>query len=288
MRLYEYTSAQEAPARAIATSVFSSLPAIASSGGRIAGAGVTGLLGHVYAPVGMETTGWTVMLVVFSLAVAGAIWRGPGHRRRQLAAGVLLVLASYGVIAVARSILQSADDSVIAALTRYHYVPSIALTIVLALALAQIAERVPLRLRAAVLVGWYAATLAGWIMLGPTIEHHQSDRDDTREVLRAIRATIDEQPPGATVRIPNAPFRSFPFYTWVPGRAGVFTMFYATNVVDGRQVLFVEPNARVRAAHRHGRRIGRLLVAPEGVGSGRLGTEMEGAAPRDRRPPIRT
>jgi hypothetical protein len=108
----------------------------------------------------------------------------------------------------------------------------------------------------------------GYFMFGPTIEHFRSDREETREVLRTIRATVEEQPPGATVRIPNAPFRPFPFYGWVPGRAAVFAIFHADNLVDGRRVVFVEPNQAVREAHRNGRRIGRLLVAPEEVGSG--------------------
>jgi hypothetical protein len=46
-----------------------------------------------------------------------------------------------------------------------------------------------------------------------------------------------------------------------PGWAAAFTVFFPSNVVEGRRVFFVEPDSDIRAAVRDGRRTGTLIVA---------------------------
>jgi hypothetical protein len=214
----------------------------------------------------MRSTYWYVTLAGFALAVAYAAWRLPGTPRRQIAACVLLAGSCYAIIALARSILQVAADPVIAATTRYHYAATIPLTILLCVMLAGAARRLPAAVRGALLVGWYAVAVAGYVTLGKTIDHHDTERAQTQEVLRAVDAAVAAQPPGATVRVVNVPFRPFPLYSFVPGWAAAFTMFHADNMVDGRRVVFVEANPQIITMHAGGRRIAKLLVSPDAAG----------------------
>lgn len=48
--------------------------------------------------------------------------------------------------------------------------------------------------------------------------------------------------------------------TLFPGWAGVFTIFFDDNVVDGRRVVFSDPDPKVIAAAGRGRRTASLLV----------------------------
>jgi hypothetical protein len=79
-----------------------------------------------------------------------------------------------------------------------------------------------------------------------------------------MRALIAAQPAGSTVTIANRTFFSVG-NQWIPptlfpGWAGVFTIFFDENVVDGRHVVFSEPDPKVIAAAARGRRTASLLV----------------------------
>jgi hypothetical protein len=262
-RWYESVSGVSAPVRLIVRNILSSLPDSLMIAARVTGVGVTRWLMSVYFSPTTSASVWYAVLGGFALVVAYAAWRSPTMQRRQMAACVLLALSCYGIIAAARSILQFAPDSVIAAVTRYHYAPTIALTILLCIMLAGVAPRLSSSVRAASLLAWYGVVVAGYLAVGPAIDHHEVERQQTQEVLGAIRAAVATQPPGSTVRITNVQFRPFPLYSFVPGWAAAFTMFHADNLVDGRHVVFVEANPQIIAMHARGRRIGRLLVPPE-------------------------
>jgi len=59
-----------------------------------------------------------------------------------------------------------------------------------------------------------------------------------------------------------------------PGWAGVFTLFFPSNVVDGRRVDFVVADPTVIEAHRSGKRTAGLLVPPASAPP--LGTAPQG------------
>lgn len=92
--------------------------------------------------------------------------------------------------------------------------------------------------------------------------------------VSAIEAEIGAAQ-GPRVCLPNRPFRAIGVATWddpryFPGWAAVFVIAFPANVVDGKEVRFIEPNRAVRefAARRRGRRSAGLLVAPEECAAG--------------------
>jgi hypothetical protein len=262
-RLYEYTARADAPARSIVGSLLSSVPAVVELFARIAGFGVSRWLTGFILPTPTPRLGWYLTLAAVSVAVLIAAWYVSPPVRRQIAACALLTAGAYGIIALGRGpLMQIAADALIQALTRYQYVAPIPLTIILCLVLAQLGGRIDPRLGFVALVTWYIIAGVGYARSGFVIDVHDTERQQTRQVLASIRAAIDAQPPGTTVRIKNAPFPPIPLQTFVPGWAGAFTIFYPDNVVDGRRLEFVEPGKHVFAAHRHGRRIRHILVMP--------------------------
>lgn len=262
-RLYEHTSSAAAPARSIVSGVFSSLPAVWSLFTRLTSFGIAEWATGFVFPTPAPLPGWTLALLVATLTLLFAVALSPATVRRRLAAGTLIVVAAYGTISMGRGALMAiAPDELIQRLTRYHYTAAIGLTMLLCLILAQLGRRIGAVVGCAMLVAWYAIAIVSYARSDFVIERHQLERDQTREVLDAIRAAIEAQPPGATVRIQNAPFPPFPLSAYVPGWAAAFTMFYADNIVDGRRVEFVEPAQHILVGHRHGRRIGRVLSSP--------------------------
>ncbi len=262
-RLYEYSSGASAPVRAIARSIFSVLPDAARTFARITGVGVTRWLMGCFYPASFDAAHWYIVLLLFLVVVALCAWRASGLARRQMAGCLLLALACYAVIAIARSILQVAPDTMIASLTRYHYAPTIPLTMLLCLMLRPLVDRLAGTPGVAVLVAAYAGLIVGYAWRGPVIDRHDLEREQTREVLDAIRDAALKEPPGATVRITNVQFKAFPLYVFVPGWAAAFTMFNDSDMVEGRHVVFVESNPNIIRSHGDGRRIGRLLVPPD-------------------------
>ena len=279
-RLYEYSSSAPAPVRSIARNIFSVLPDAVHTFARIMGVGVTRWLMGCFYPASFDAPHWYVGLVLFAIAVVLCAWRAPALVRRQMAACVLLALACYAIIAVARSLLQVAPDSMIAALTRYHYAPTIPLTMLLCLMLLPAAARLRAAVRRVILIAAYAVLIVGYAWMGPVIDRHDTERKQTREVLDAIRSAALNAPPGATVRIRNAQFRPFPLYAFVPGWAAAFTMFNADDTVEGRRVVFVESNPNIIASHGDGRRIGPLLVPPNEQEAVPAQKQPKRAAPR--------
>lgn len=262
-RLYEYTSNAEAPARSIVGGVFSSLPAVWSLFTRVSGFGIAEWATGFILPTPAPPQGWTIALIVATLVVVVTAVLSPAAVRRQLAAGALIVVAAYGTISMGRgTLMETAGDELIQRLARYHYAAPIGLTMILCVVLARLGRPIGPRLGYTALLLWYGVAAVSYARSDFVIEEHQLERDQTREVLDGIRAAIEAQPPGATVRLKNASFPPFPLSSFVPGWAAAFTIFHADNIVDGRRVEFVEYAKYIVAKHRHGRRIGRVLVSP--------------------------
>jgi len=83
-----------------------------------------------------------------------------------------------------------------------------------------------------------------------------------------FHSTARDTPRDQDVYIVNRNFKSvallYPRIEF-PGWAGLFSILFPTNLVEGRRVYFIEPDAAVRAAHRHSRRLAGVLIAPEDV-----------------------
>ncbi len=231
--------------------------------------GITGLVsGFLFGPW-LPPTLWDVVLAAFMIATVLAFRAGSPEVRRQLGACALLVLSSYGIVAAGRgmALYRVPVDSFIA-LTRYHHVALIPLTIILCLSLSQLGTMRPIsaRARALLLSGWLALTLAAYVVAGPKIEHWIKSRLETEKTVASIRASIDATPPGEAVYIRNRPFPPAPPvivpYVQFPGWAAVYVIFYPGETVDGRPVYFIEADAPTREAAKRGRRTRDLLVPP--------------------------
>ncbi len=195
-----------------------------------------------------------------------------GSVRRQVLAAWVLVVGCYAMIAIGRVGFYNLYPSieVMVAQARYHYAGTFPLAIVLCLALDRVGTwRWPgPRRGAAVLLIWIAATLFAYQRSAP-FEHNQEARKETLFAVAWMRARIAQSPPGQPVYFVNRAFFSVP-PIWVsayefPGWAGLFTIFFPDNIVDGRRVFFAEKEPSVIEMHQHGRRTDTLLVAPDKV-----------------------
>jgi hypothetical protein len=212
-----------------------------------------------------------VLAVTASVLALGlvALARARGVDRRRLAAFLLLAVGCYGTIAAGRAVFFDMGTLIYGVReSRYHYVGTIPLAVAIGLMLAWLGRSLPegRGLRYALLGGWVAATLALYAVTPPFIDLNDNARAETGRVLAAIRSAVAVAPPGTDVRISNRPFLSIgpmmirdPSF---PGWAGVFTIFFPSNVVDGRRVYFVVDDPKVLAAASHGRRTSGLLVPP--------------------------
>ncbi|HVP31600.1 MAG TPA: hypothetical protein VMW35_20820 [Myxococcota bacterium] len=248
--------------------------------------------------------------IAWGIAAASAlVWawafRGAAPaRRRQMLALAILPIAVYGLIALARSPMTvwfGLPLDWMASVPRYHYVATASLAGSVGLVLAEIADRVGLRIAqplrlpgwlapGAVVLGILAAALpyetaARAIELRFTAQMRASFADARAE----LRRRLDEAPPNAPVYIPNATFggvsairRLVPPANF-PGLAAVYVFAYPDGDPGGRSVYFVEPDAAVVAAVRaqEGTRISHILVTSDEA------AHAEGAAPPAESSPTR-
>jgi hypothetical protein len=230
-----------------------------------------------YAATYPSTASRTVA-AVFGTALVGAFWLGDPRRRRQLLAAATLALGVYGIVALGRAGFRSQDLAFWASQARYHYAGTIPLAMLLCLALRELGRRGPLRfLRPeALLAGWLAVGTIGWAQSSWRPESHAAARQEIEARLSEMDVEIDRAPAGSTVYLDNGTLSRAVRgpaidQAGLPGRAALFVIMHPSDVVRGRHVRFVEPDAGVRAvqAARHGR-LGSLLVAPEARAAGGL------------------
>jgi hypothetical protein len=237
--------------------------------GHLTALGLTRLLLGSY-PADWATVGvWYAVLGCFAIALIAAARRGGPALRRRLAAFTVLLLACYGAVALARAFfLAHAPEHVLPTVTRYHYIGQLILTIMLCLALNQIAPVLSERLRTLALVTWYTVAVSGYVCFATPIDHHLEARMQTERIRKVIRKALDTPPRRRDVYITNRRFVALPLPTAMfPGWAGVFTIFYPDNVVAGRRVYFVDDNPDTLAAAQRGRRTRTLLVPQRPAGA---------------------
>jgi hypothetical protein len=185
---------------------------------------------------------------------------------------MLLTASCYGVTAAGRIVLpdlMSRADAV--GQPRYYYVGLVTLALSLAAILAAVAEIAPAltRLRTPLLAAWLAAWLFVVWLRPPRIDHHDAARAEVYFLIAWMRTLAHQVPEGELVYIPNLLFQSVSplFFSrrGFPGRAGLFSIYFPNQMIDGRRVVFIEADAGTRAALRNARRLTGALVAPEDV-----------------------
>jgi hypothetical protein len=209
------------------------------------------------------------VLVVAAAVVAG-IWclrDGRQSARLMLVAALLLTAGCYGSIAAGRLYFVFLGFARAVSPPRYQYAGVATLAFGLAAVIMALGMALP---RAAL---WraqlLAAVIAGWLVVvwvyPPTIDHHDQSRRDTFFAIAWMRSLAKQVPIGETAYIVNRHFRGVtPFMFTMrdfPGWAGLFSIFFPDPSIDGRRVVFIEPDPAVRAAFRDPHR----LAAPEDV-----------------------
>ena len=229
-------------------------------------------------------TGWlaglsqdAVTLISFALSglllvgTLAGLRRASPFERRPLLAYAILMLASYGIIALGRSAffyLVGSPPLVSAAQPRYFYVAPALGVILLAGAAAQFPRlfgRVG-RVVAVLALSWIAVvdySAARWV------NGYELPADAGRaysEVMASIEDSILAKPPASRVTIVN---EGFPVMGYMnkdsfPGWAALFIIQFPENEVEDRQVVFVERDSRRRKRIRRwgGERLNAIVVAP--------------------------
>jgi hypothetical protein len=198
-------------------------------------------------------------LTLLTLLLAGVACAS-GTARRNLLALAVLALAAYGMVAAGRAILFEVAHMpywLAVSSPRYHYLGLAIITVLVCTALAQVAalgataNRVVLATTAA----WMLVRIAVLVVRPFPIDHWDSERAETRAMLRSVREQIARTPPGQVALIENQPFDlSRAFANVYPGWAGMFVVFFPDNTVDGRPVRFlVSEDDWQRAQERDGR-----------------------------------
>jgi hypothetical protein len=217
------------------------------------------------------STATTTATVVYASVVVAAFAVAPARVRSRLLGLMVLVAGCYGIIAAGRATLIPAKQVAWSAtVPRYHYVATLPLTIILTCCLAQLTtlpRRSPFLQHGILLVAVIlAATL--YVRAPPFLDPHRRARSETMQVVEQIRAAIAEAAPGDEVRIVNRRFMSVGVMLSnrladFPGWAGIFVMFFPSNVVDGHRVYFVSDDPKLVATFAKGKRTHDLFVIGE-------------------------
>lgn len=229
------------------------------------------LLGFWEASVPRSGTATLLVVAPFLIALAITWLRYSSPLRGRLAAFLIAAGACYAIIAAGRS--QFYDPTGVAAGAaepRYHYVATLPLAVVLALILISVGQ------------GLFRHPGASWLFLlgGLTlavfpysrqrtfINSYPAARKEVEAVKNAVQAQVMAAPPGGDVYIRNRPFRAVGFMyvdnqVAFPGWAAVFTIFFPSNVVDGRRVYFTVEDFFVASMAKKGRRTADLIILTE-------------------------
>ncbi len=240
------------------------------------GVGVTGIVaGFFLPPPAYPGPASRSLVALFLVAILVGVVRGDGAARRRIGALASLVVATYALVAVGRAnvyALLEVQPWVAARVPRYHYVGTIPLALLLVVLVGQAVRRQARVASGAVLAGWLVAASAAFVRSGWRLEERQPVRAWVAAGMQSIDARIAAAPVGGDVYIEN---QRAPFYVLgpmlgpaeFPGLAGIFVLAHPGNVVDGRRVHFVEPDAATRTHYSspaENRRLAELLVGPEG------------------------
>ena len=231
------------------------------------GSGLSQLIGGFWLPANAYPG--AVSLTIIALCGAGVIGTlaspPPLASRRLIVALLGMATAVYAIIAVGRAALLAPIPLHGADTARYHYVGPLLLCVVLCVVLARIGVSLALRetWSSGLLALFVVLTMSSWLVSGRRIDQHPEYGEAAERVGTRIRSAAAAAPIGQAVFLPNAAFAG----GWMGqnvvlgGSAGIFTIFFPTNVVDGRPIFFIEPDAKKRAVALPGSRLASVLVA---------------------------
>ncbi|MGH7789448.1 MAG: hypothetical protein ACRERC_21430, partial [Candidatus Binatia bacterium] len=228
----------------------------------LAAGAATLTLGPLFALADYPTPAALAAAAACAAAVVAAFIVAPPRGRRQIAACLVLALAAYAIIAAGRGVFHT---NILPSVRqpRYHYAAPLWLVPALALALQGLAGGRPRQTAArTALFAAGVAALGASVAAGRPIDCHEAVRDQVAGRVAALRDAILRQPPGSDVFLANRPFDFSTYIDEFPGSAALFVVYFPDNVVEGRQVYFVELAPRVLALARNGQRSRALLVPP--------------------------
>lgn len=215
------------------------------------------------------------------VAAFALVWgRAPSRTRRCLVALILIIVATYGMIAIGRAqfvgMLQSPHGvlGMTAIQRRYHYLGPAVIAIVVGILLSELSRWVvgASRRRALVLTTCLCGILLGRLTATWDIDHHEWARVETQSVLSAVDS-LALLTANQDLCIRNQRFRAIGYFVDArkfPGWAAVFAISQPGNSVHGRTVHFVETDPAILAMARANpdKRIGGLLVGQDSLPSG--------------------
>ncbi len=223
-------------------------------GAALGAVGITQLLGGAWWQVPLLGPPQWLMATAFVVLVGAVMITAPPRWRRRTLALLTLLLASYGSVAVGRSLLiPPLSVTYVATLPRYHYLP----TALLAVLSALMAQRLGGALRGR--IGWARAGLVAWLLaIGtfvvhrpPAIYNHAVAQHALTDALAEIRRQIAATPPDTPVYIENRRFAGIAPFTRAevfPGWAALYAIFESERSPNGpRRVFFLDKDPAVRA-----------------------------------------
>ena len=196
-----------------------------------------------------------------------------GRIRRTLVALVVLLGATYGIIAAGRALLMAAwlhqTMAQASAQPRYHYLGPALMSVILCLLLREVSRFIFtswLR-RVAPAVG-LCAVLVAQVVTHPAINHHAAARAEVQSVFDTLNSLARQVPDGADICIRNRRFKGIGSLVGpasFPGWAAVFAITHPLNTIGGRTVHFIEADPQVRLAAQANpkKRAAGLLVSPD-------------------------
>lgn len=226
-------------------------------------AGMTALLfGVGEMPAAASLASYLIPAVVVTAFIATVAW-SPRRERRWMAAPFVLSASVYAFIAIGRVFAVMKNPALGGWVSRYHYVPTLRLSVAIAMSLAAAGKALgrPRASAALVFALWLGGMAMLWTRGGWVIDQHQNMRVMTEAALARIQTAIDAAPGPGPAFIPNQAFQpnlATPYE--IGGWAGLFSIFQPDE--GGRQVFFVESQPEVRAKAGPGSPMAALLFPP--------------------------
>lgn len=203
-------------------------------------------------------------LALYLAIVVIALWQASPPQRRAIVACVLLATGAYGIIATGRS--ATGGFAAFGQASRYHYLAPVPLVVAGCLASSVVASRVVhARVGVAILLGWLAALAVGVHQWPPAIDHYDAERQAVATMQSTVTARARYTAPGRPVVVANRPMLPLNYFSRMyefPGWAGLFVIYFPSNLVDGHPVRFIALSAALveQAKQRPHSRAGELLV----------------------------
>lgn len=235
-----------------------------------------GLRSFFFAPASYPSVTTYLVWAAVALGLAGVFWRGDSLERRTTLAMLILALSVYLLIGLGRQPEGTRTATWLALETRYHYVGTLPVVVVAALAASRLGKVDVLRSvpRVPLILAVFALGIVGRVRSGFRIDEHAQSRVQFAAVQRGIAAELAAQAVGSEVTLRNDLSRAtletllHPVNVGqvrrFPGRAAVFVLEHPDGRLLSRSVRFVERDPAVLAWHARwpDTPLGHLLVAP--------------------------